>query len=206
MKAELKYIAVFIALLLGGAMLFITVEDDALHPIPSTPEETSVTSMPYISPLTLSEWIIEGRRNYLLIDIRAGNEYDKGGISGAVNAPLSELMKKSTMKELSRHKILVLYDTEGTGPVGAVNILRAEGFNAYMLDGGMKGWEERVLNPAPPSEDASDDEYLIYAARLAVSNFYKGKVFQPSEDLSGMKRRKFVMPLLPLEEVEGEGC
>lgn len=75
-----------------------------------------------------------------VLDVRPAEEFAAGHLPGAVNVPVIELAKR--LKELSKTKEVVAYCR---GPYclmsfDAVELLRAKGYKARRLDGGMPQW------------------------------------------------------------------
>ncbi len=49
----------------------------------------------------LAEWLIEGRQDFALIDVRSGSDFDKGHIGDARNLPLAELVTEASKARCS---------------------------------------------------------------------------------------------------------
>lgn len=92
----------------------------------------------------LADWIVQGRNDYTLVDLRAARDFDSYHIPGAQNLPLASL----TAGSFRRNQKVVLYSDDGTQAAKALFLLEAQGFNsAYMLDGGIGAWRSGVLFP-----------------------------------------------------------
>lgn len=77
---------------------------------------------------------------YLLLDVRPREEFDAGHIEGALSVPLDELVNR--ISELPRDVEIVAY-CRGTFcalSYNAVRMLRAKGWLARRLEGGMLEW------------------------------------------------------------------
>ncbi len=135
---------------------------------------TGVTAPKMIRAEELSEWVIDGRQNYLLIDLRSKAAFQKNAIKTAVCVPASKL-DAATIEALPAHRRIVVYsdDTEGSLPAWAA--IRAYRDDVYVLDGGIKDWEEHILHPHPPSADAPESAWGQYNERLAIAGYYLGK-------------------------------
>jgi rhodanese-related sulfurtransferase len=128
-----------------------------------------------ISPNILSEWIIEGRADYKLIDIRNPEEFTAGSIKGAVNIPLAKILERKTMNsELSSHKKNILFSNGDSHAAQAWLILKAAGRDVYTLEGGYNYWNKLILNPKLSSESPSDDEVLQYKKAKGVADYFGG--------------------------------
>ncbi len=83
--------------------------------------------------------------NVLLLDVRPSIEFEFGHITGALSAPINELMDK--LKLLSKEKEIVAYCR---GPFcvladEAVKILSEQGYNIRRLDEGYPEWKVRQM-------------------------------------------------------------
>ena len=116
----------------------------------------------------LAAWVVEGRGDYRLIDLRSEAEYALYHIPGAVNLPLAGLMDAG----LGRQEKLVLYSDGGIHSAQAWMLLRAEGFRAvYMLKGGLEEWRDQVLWPVLADNPGPDDRARDERRRMLSAYF-----------------------------------
>ncbi len=175
MRLEGKQIGVLVALILGVIMVMLPAGDNRRYSFePSELADMIKGNSDQIDPVTLSEWIIEGRRDYLLVDIRAEEKFAAGSIKGAENIPMEKLLLKDTIDTLPEDKLVVIYSNGVSHSSQAWLILKSAGFDAYVLEGGYNYWMKVVMNPEAPKGELSDDEILRYKARVAVSNYLGG--------------------------------
>ena len=119
----------------------------------------------------LAAWIIEGRGDYRLIDLRSPARFDEYHIPTAVNMPMSAL----TDAGFGRQEKLVIYSDGGIHSAQVWMLLRAQGYRSvYMVAGGLEDWKDRVLFPVvadtpTPAERARD------ARARSVSAFFGGQ-------------------------------
>jgi NADPH-dependent 2,4-dienoyl-CoA reductase/sulfur reductase-like enzyme/rhodanese-related sulfurtransferase len=73
-----------------------------------------------------------------LIDVREPGEYETGSIPGAVNIPLSQMRRR--MGELPRGREILVFCQVGQRGYYAVRALRAHGYQAANLPGGLRTW------------------------------------------------------------------
>ena len=124
----------------------------------------------HVTASELAGWIVAGRSDYRLIDLRSGKEYGAYHIPTAENVTLTALPESSL---LASEKI-VLYSEGGIHASQAWMLLRAKGFkNAYTLKGGLDQWKDDVLFPiladnAPPQERAR------FERAVALARFFGG--------------------------------
>jgi len=135
-----------------------------------------------ISVDTLADWIVQGRRDFVLLDVRPQDAFAAGHIQSARSMPLTYLVERQTMSRLPRDRMLVLYSNGNREAAQAVIMLRLAGLDAYALLGGYEFWSRHVLHPELPA-DAGDAEILRYRKQQAVACYfagnYKGGAGQP---------------------------
>lgn len=179
MKLENKQIAVYTAVILATIMFFLPGQDptkvnidlQALAQMMGNKED-------HVTPGELSQWIIEGKNDYQLVDIRSKDEYEKGHIEGAINIPLTNLMNRNViMDELNHDKKIIIYSNGSSHASQAWVILKGMGIDCYVLEGGFNGWNATVLNPTASSA-TNDDEVLLYAKQKAVAEHFGGSNVQ----------------------------
>jgi rhodanese-related sulfurtransferase len=82
-----------------------------------------------------------------LIDVREPYEREAGHIAGSTHIELTQLVQRA--QELDRERPVVFYCRVGSRSLMAAQALRAAGFEAYSMDGGLVRWagESRPLSP-----------------------------------------------------------
>jgi rhodanese-related sulfurtransferase len=129
------------------------------------------TEADHVEVPELAAWIIEGRADYRLIDLRTEAEFNQYHIPTAVNIPMNVL----TDAGLARDEKLVLYSEGGVHSAQAWMLLKAQGYKgAYMLKGGLDDWKALVLFPVvadspTPAERARDERVR------SISRFFGGQ-------------------------------
>lgn len=100
----------------------------------------------HVDPEQLAGWLMAGKQDLVLIDIRTPGEYQSFHLRGAVNVALTDLPGY-----LTPHKnkgSIVLYSNGMTHPAQGVDVLRGLGFqNVYLLTDGLHGFLEKCLKP-----------------------------------------------------------
>ncbi|HEY3381181.1 MAG TPA: rhodanese-like domain-containing protein [Vicinamibacterales bacterium] len=131
-----------------------------------------------VKPTELADWIIQGRADFRLIDLRDEASFTAYHIPSATNVPLATLPNA----DLARNEKLILYADDGTRSAQAWFLLRAKGFRGvYMITGGIDGWKQDVLFPV-----LRDDADPVLAARLrAISTHFGGNVVAAATSVSG---------------------
>lgn len=83
------------------------------------------------------EELIKNRESYLVIDVRATKDYEKGHIDGAVNMPLGKL--RTDFHQFNVNDRIVVHCNKGVTGNAAHNFMLNKGFkNVYNLSGGYK--------------------------------------------------------------------
>ncbi len=191
MKLVGKQIGVLVALVLAIVILFLPAQDSKKYRFdPQTIARSIEESEDHIDPETISQWIIEGRRDFMLIDIRSSEAFEQGHIKGAENIPLSQLLQRDTLDELPGDKLMVIYSNGSSHAAQAWLVMKAAGFDSYMLEGGFNYWNQVIMNPKVPADEAPDDEILRYKTQLAVKGYFGGDVTAVSSQVSSLDKPK----------------
>jgi rhodanese-related sulfurtransferase len=96
--------------------------------------------MSEVSPERAQELARDGGE---LIDVRTPEEHDAGHIEGDRPIPFDHL--KDEAGGLPKDQPVVLYCRSGDRSAAAVDALRASGYDAYSIEGGILGWQEQGL-------------------------------------------------------------
>lgn len=166
-----KQIGALIAIVLGLILAFLPVQNRQIKLNAQELAKQIVGSEDRIDPQTLSQWIVEGNPDYLLIDVRPAEAFQEGHIKSAYNLPLVELLKLETMERLNRNKLIILYSNGISNASQAWIVLQSAGIkNSVVLEGGLNYWNKVILNPEHPGPYASNDEILIYKTKAAIAS------------------------------------
>ncbi len=119
----------------------------------------------------LADWLIEGRNDFLLIDVRAAAAFDRYHIPSATSVPLTAL----AFDVAPRNERIICYSDGDAEAAQASLLLRSLGFPAaYFLSGGLEAWQAAVLSPKAPPADASAESQRDFARRLAIAKHFGG--------------------------------
>jgi len=125
----------------------------------------------HVSPEQLADWIIQGRADYRLIDLRTPADFGQYHIPGAENVPITGLADHG----LLRNEKIVLYSEGGIHSAQAWFLLRAKQYaGVYILRGGLQEWKDSVLFPSLPA-DATPAQRVTFAKMAEVSRFFGGQ-------------------------------
>jgi len=126
-----------------------------------------------VSVEQLAEWLIEERKDFVLIDVRSQDEFAKGKIHEARNLPLAELVTSETIATLPADRKIVVYSNGSENAAKAATMLRLAGLDAHLVTGGYNAWHQRILNPDIPAEEL-DGESLQVSAQRAYACYFVG--------------------------------
>ena len=82
---------------------------------------------------------------YQVVDVREPWEWEAGRIEGSVHIPLNELLSGAEKDVLDRSKLVVLVCKSGNRSELATVMLRARGYDAENLEGGLDDWQAEGL-------------------------------------------------------------
>ena len=128
-----------IAVLIGnpGAGARVTIDTQELAWIISREAD-------HVTAAELADWLIAGREDYRLLDLRGEKDYAEYNIPSSENVPLATLIDTP----LLRNEKLVLYGEGGVHAAQAWMLLAARGYkHVYMLKGGLDEWQDQILFP-----------------------------------------------------------
>jgi rhodanese-related sulfurtransferase len=124
-----------------------------------------------VSVEQLAEWLIEERKDFVLIDVRPQDEYAKASIPEARNIPLAELVASESIAGLPVDRKVVVYSNGSENAAKAATMLRLAGLDAHLVTGGYNAWHERVLNPDIPAEELDGESPQVSAQRAYACYF-----------------------------------
>lgn len=93
-----------------------------------------------ITPEEFHRWLKEDRPVQVL-DARTGLEYKQGSIDGARHAPVTEMPESVERQALEKDRPVVMLCATGHRSRPGTRWLRARGYEAYSLKGGVQAWK-----------------------------------------------------------------
>ena len=106
--------------------------------------------VPEVAPQELNDWQKNGKA-VQIVDARTALEYHQGTIGDARHAPLTEMPASMENLELDASRVVVVVCLSGHRSIPGTRWLRARGYQAYSLRGGLIGWKHAgypLENPA----------------------------------------------------------
>ena len=145
----------------------------------------------------LAGWIIEGRADYRLIDLRDEAEFEAYHIPTAERVAITDLLSYG----LRRNETIVLVSGSGIRSAQAWFLMKAQDYKAvYMLTGGLTSWQNEILFPVAPAADAAAQAKADFERRVRVSSFFGG---QPRAAAAGGETATaFVAPVVEMPEIQ----
>uniref|UniRef100_UPI0026EEF391 rhodanese-like domain-containing protein n=1 Tax=Ignavibacterium album TaxID=591197 RepID=UPI0026EEF391 len=175
-ELDLKYKLALIAILLGVVALFagdpydgnsvkVNVKDIAL---------STVKNSDKINPVDLADWIIQGKADYILVDLRTPDKYSDYTLPESENIPLVELPNS----DLLRNQKIILFSDDEVAAAQGWFILKAKKYNSvYILEGGLNGWKDKVVFPRIPANPTKDQLAEMEKKRM-IAQYFGGDLMQ----------------------------
>lgn len=170
------------------------------------------TGADQVSVTTLADWIIQGKADFRVVDLRPAVAYAEYHIPPAENMPVAGLAQSS----LQRNEKVILYAEDAARAAQAWMLLRAKGYKGvYILRGGLEAWKDSVLFPRIP-ENPTPAQVVEFARAREVSKYFGGTPQAAASDSAGtppIAMPKLTMPSSPAAVAPGtakkqkkEGC
>jgi rhodanese-related sulfurtransferase len=128
------------------------------------------TETDHVSVEELADWIIQGKSDFRLVDLRSDAEFARYHIPGAENILITGLLDAG----LLRNEKIILYSEGGIHSAQGWFLLKAKGYRGvYLLRGGLEEWNSTILFPRIP-ETPTADETALFEKMRNVSTFFGG--------------------------------
>lgn len=108
-----------------------------------------------MEPAQVKELIDGGAQ---VVDVRTAKEHGVSHIEGATHIPLERLSEDA--EQLDRERALVVYCRGGNRSQVAAEALRASGWDAHSIDGGLVAWDEAGLPLEPEGAEVAPPDNL----------------------------------------------
>lgn len=138
----------------------------------------------------LADWIIQGKSDFRVIDLRTEKEYEEYHIPGAERITLTELEKA----DIPKNEKLIIYSEGGIHSAQAWMLLKARGYKGvYMLMGGLEEWKDKILFPRLP-DNATPEQVVEFGKTREVSKFFGGTPVVGGSEETKTETPKLEMP------------
>jgi len=191
-----------VAFVLGFVALFAGTPYRGADAVVNTKELslTMASGADLVSATTLADWIIQGKANFRVVDLRPAAAYAAYHIPPAENIPVAGLVESS----LQRNEKVILYAESGARAAQAWMILKAKGYKGvYIVSGGLEAWKDSVLFPRIP-ENATPAQTVEFARIREVSKFFGGTQQALGDEAAGTSL--VAMPTLTLPSAQPAGA
>jgi rhodanese-related sulfurtransferase len=161
-----------LALALGGLAVFANVAPGHTVKVNAKELLTGVArAEDHVTPAELAAWIVEGRTDYRLVDVRDEKAFAEYHIPTAENLPLATVVDGS----LSRTDKIVLYGDGAVHAAQAWMVLKGRGYpRVYTLLEGLDAWKDEVLFPVMP-QSPTPEERAKFERAAQVARFFGGQ-------------------------------
>lgn len=152
------------------------------------------TTVDHVTAEDVADWIIQGRTDFRLIDLRTEGEFAEYHIPGAERVPLTALAEYG----LQKNEKIVIYSDGGIHSAQAWFLLKTQGYKGVtMLFGGLEAWKDNVLFPGP-AENPTPAQSVQFAKMKEVSTFFGGT--PQTDSAAAAKTPSFSMPKLEMPQ------
>jgi rhodanese-related sulfurtransferase len=125
----------------------------------------------HVTPQELAAWIVEGRADYRLVDLRDARAFAEYHVPTAVNVPLPAVADGA----IGRTENVVLYGDGGIHAAQAWMVLEGRGYTSVRtLRGGLDAWKDEVLFPVQPSSP-TPDQAARFERSVQLAKFFGGQ-------------------------------
>jgi rhodanese-related sulfurtransferase len=152
-----------------------------------------------VSVEKLASWLIEGRGDFELIDVRMPGDFESGRIGDAKNIPIAQIVTQDVLLSLPTDRMVIVYSNGSENAAKAAVMLRLSGIDAHLLAGGYNAWHKRILNPDISAEEL-DGESLQVSEQRAYSCYFVGERSESAGMRDKAQSAPFVPPVFSEEE------
>lgn len=123
-----------------------------------------------VSVNDLANWIIQGKYDFRLIDLRTPKAYAEYHIPTSQNFQLPDLLNQNFFPT---DKIILYSDNDKNAVIGWFLLKSKKIKAAYILKGGLKEWENQILFPKLPA-NPSANQLSTFNKMKEISKFFGG--------------------------------
>ncbi len=98
---------------------------------------------------------LKNKENKVILDIRKGEDFKRGSMTGAVNIPSDEIEAKYDMLDKAKEICVLCYTGERS--IDAVEFLEAKGYNVFNIEGGYRAFLRASLEEMVKDEENIKD-------------------------------------------------
>jgi rhodanese-related sulfurtransferase len=129
------------------------------------------TAADQVSAEQLADWLIAGRNDFRIVDVRDAAAFASYHLPDAINVPLTAF----TADLAGRTERVIICSDGDLRAAQAWFLLRSLGYRAvYVLSGGLTAWKDAILFPQAPTAGAPARDQIDFARREAVAKYFGG--------------------------------
>jgi len=130
----------------------------------------------YLSTDRIAERLIDQDPSIFLIDVRTADEHEQYAIPGAMNIPLEEIMNEEWYDYLDQEDRDIIFYSNGDIYADQAWMLckRKNYQHIFVMKGGLNCWFETIIQPNPPPQTASGEDFDLYQFRLGARQYFAG--------------------------------
>ena len=157
-------------------------------------------------PPVIADWIIQGRNDFMVFDLRSELDFAAGHLPNAVRVDPRTLSDPGVVRALPDYKKLVFYNGENAVSGELLGVLFERGLHVMILQGGYAGWQRTVLGK--PAQVVTRED----AKRDAVAKYFRGEsAMGTPEPLKKISADRYLRPprvpaAQPAPTYQAEGC
>lgn len=164
----------------------------------------------HVASEELAGWIVQGKSDYRLLDLRIEKDFGEYHIPTAENIQLTALNEA----QLGRNEKIVLYSDGGIHSAQAWFLLKANGYKGvYILRGGLEEWKDNILFPRL-ADNVSPAEVTAFEKTKLLSKFFGGtpqvggasEIATPKMALPKLESPTGAQPKAAAGKKKKEGC
>jgi rhodanese-related sulfurtransferase len=145
-----------------------------------------------VDPIDLADWIIRGKADYRLVDLRNEVKFNEYHIPSAENIEINGINES----DLAKNQKIILYSEDEFSAAQAWFLLKAKDFmGVYFLKGGLNQWRSEVLFPVKPIDSSAVS--MAKFNKLAEVSKYFGGVPQAAKNDSTVSLSSASVPKMP---------
>jgi rhodanese-related sulfurtransferase len=142
--------------------------------------ELDLRARPQVRPADLAAWIVEGRRDFVVVDLRSGDDYKKGHIKGAVSCSSchgsaqegAASQRGEAFVDLTKKLVLV---TDGREQQLALPKILASNPRVASLAGGYPAWQQQILAKVSFGGETDERQLELKKKREALRSYFSGE-------------------------------
>ncbi|EAR01349.1 rhodanese-like domain-containing protein [Maribacter sp. HTCC2170] len=157
----------------------------------------------YITSDVLADKIINKDPSIVLVDLRQEKEYSKYTLSNSINIPFENILNEDYEGYFDQDQYeIVLFSNENFTSDQAWLLLTRSGYkNLHVLKGGINEWYNTILNPSKPTEDMSNEAFVLRDFRIAAAQYFGVGIKRPEQKVIKPKpKKKVVKKVVPIKK------